>query len=71
MNAALLRVELGEPIAQERMVRQPRELLLEDRPRVVEEAARSEEIGLLEGGLELRGSRAGRSPASGCGCRGA
>ena len=38
------------------MVRQARELLVEDGPRVVEEAARREELGLLERRLELGGA---------------
>ena len=45
---------------QQRVVGQARELLFEDRPRVVVEAARREELGLLERRLELRGAGAAR-----------
>src|ERR1019366_2291039 len=59
LHSVLLGFELGEALEQEEVVRQPRDLFVEDRARVVEEATRREEVGFFEGRLELGRPRSG------------
>src|SRR5262249_53973571 len=53
LRRLFLRVDLGEPLAEERVVRKARGLFVQDRARVVEQTTRREDLGLFERLFEL------------------